>query len=94
MIDTFLVYQVSPKETIRYEIPNALKDIFEEVVKNWPPNRGCGPQSRKVVIDHVLALLKTVAPDLVAQVVRTTSLTLLWPRGHEASFIHYDDLPL
>ena len=90
MIDTFIAYQVSPKETIRYEMPMAL----ESYLKDWAWGR------ENVLVTGLRGYPKTIArwiavnypecPELFDQIKATKTPTLLWSRVHEGTIISYD----
>lgn len=89
MIDTFIVYQVSPKETIRYEVPTPHRWIFEDFDTDMLVLRQMG--FRKPTIQNWLDLLRSSFPEIIDQIKVTKKPTLLWPRGHEGTIITYDD---
>ena len=88
MTDTFIAYQVSPKETIRYEVPTSYQWIFDEFDTNRLILRQMG--YRKPTIQHWLDLLRLQFPEIIDQVKVTKTPTLLWPHGREGTVISYD----
>ncbi len=84
--NTFTVVQISPKETIRYEIPNALRWIFDEwrssinlLVVDTP--RGTKLRSR--TIQQIIDLKRSECPELFDQIKITKKPIELKLRGYK-----------
>lgn len=86
--DTFIAYQVSPKETIRYEVHTSHQWIFDDFDADMLILKQMG--YRKPTIQHWLDLLRSQFPEIIDQVKVTKTPTLLWPRGYEGTITSYD----
>lgn len=93
MSPTFIVYQVSLRETTRYEIPMALQWMFDEwrdhsnMLTVYTPR---GWRRRRPTIQRVLDSLLPECAELVNQVKATKTPTSIWLRGYSGTITHYD----
>lgn len=93
MTNTFIAVQISPKETITYEIPNVLRWVFDDWSDAYRWTITYGPRGTRLrprTIRQMLDLLEPWCSELVDQVRVTKTPTILWPRGHKADLLYYD----
>ncbi len=90
MTNTFVVYQVSSRETIRYEIPTTLEWVFDEYRDFWPYTLTLGGRRRTPTIQRVLDQIRPFFAELVDQIKVTKTPTALWPKGYSGTITTYD----
>jgi len=86
--NTFVCDQVSPKETIRYEVPTSQKWIFDDFDADMLILKQMG--HRKPTIQNWLDLLRSSFPETIDQVKVTKKPTVLWLRGWKGTVTTYD----
>lgn len=93
MKDTFIVYEISPKTTTRFEIPTSLQWIFDE----WRDHKFMltilGPTGRRksMSVQKRLDLLRDECPpELFNQIKVIRKPTVLKVKGFEGTVTHFD----
>lgn len=91
--DTFIVYQVSPKETIRYEIPMALEPDIREWWEGAEIAKLTGLRGYPKTIARWISVWYADYPEcreLFDQIKVTKTPTVLRLRGYEGTITTYD----